>query len=210
MGLDWNPANKPKPGLEDEFWDLFDLLSRESFDDNDPRLARFHEISITAFETLNAPRVGIDAQATDWARKIHAENGDKTPVDKWLAEIHGVYVVGLAPPCDGIPRYSNGSTGGYVEPFSFRAQVLESCQEIIGEELLNRAWNHMRPLELRDYGLALQESARRFALEKDINLDAIDCPEDDESLEFQLDVVASAGRWCLFWAGHGHPLEAYF
>ena len=45
-------------------------------------------------------------------------------MDEWVESLEGMYVVPLVAPCDGVPRYSNGTVAGYVEPFSFRAQFL--------------------------------------------------------------------------------------
>jgi hypothetical protein len=64
MGLDWNPGNKAKPGFEAEFADVFRAI--QTTDPGETRnvlLDRYHEISITAFETLQAPVVGHDPTA---------------------------------------------------------------------------------------------------------------------------------------------------
>jgi hypothetical protein len=108
MGLDWNPASKPRPGHESEYWRLFEELSDDKAPHLDSKEKRFHEISISAFETLRAPRVGFDAAADAWARQRHAEQSIDTPVEEWLATLHGLYVVPLVKPCDGVPKYSNG------------------------------------------------------------------------------------------------------
>lgn len=51
---------------------------------------------------------------------------DKTEA-QFLEELKGHYVVALAPPCDGVPFYSNGSMG-YVEALSFRAQFIKTAK----------------------------------------------------------------------------------
>jgi hypothetical protein len=68
MGLDWNPGNKAKPGHEAE----------------DAPLERYHEISITAFETLGAPIVGRDAAADAWARQLRVDRGIEMLEDEFL------------------------------------------------------------------------------------------------------------------------------
>lgn len=210
MGLDWNPANKPAPGHEDEFWKLFEALATEGAEITDAQSARYDEISISAFQTLRAPRVGIDAIATEWATEMHARQKEKTPLEPWLAKLHGLHVVTLADPCDGLSRYTNGQITGYVEPFSFRAEFLKDTLQIIGKPMIESAYVDKTPQELAAYGRVLLESATEFAQEKGIPLDAIDEPENPQSIEFRLDVVRAAAKWCLFWSHHGHPLEAYW
>lgn len=210
MGLDWNPANKPLPGHEAEYWRLFEELGDDNSPDRDSKQKRYQEISISAFETLDAPRIGVNPVADDWARKRYSDRHGENPPEEWLETMRGVYVVPLVERCDGVPHYSNGAVGGYVEPFSFRAQFLVECVYIIGEELLEQAYRHMRPEELRDFGLSLRHRAVSYANAHEIELDGIHEPEDPDCVEFHLDVVLAASRWCLFWASRGHPLESYW
>jgi hypothetical protein len=210
MGLDWNPANKPLPGHEAEYWRLFADLSDQGSKDRESKEKRFHEISISAFETLRAPRVGMDAIADAWARRRHSDQKVVEPLEEWLAKLRGLYVVPLVDPCDGVPRYSNGEVAGYVEPFSFRAQFLKDCAYIIGDDLLEEAYENMKPDRLQEFGEALYHSATSYAAEHGIDLEAVHQTEDPDSPEFHLDVILAASRWCLFWASRGHPLEAYW
>jgi hypothetical protein len=142
MGLDWNPIGRPKSGYETEFAQLFTLM-RELPDDvgwlervrrrirgikPDQIKKRWFEIQISPFETLQAPQVGRSPDATAWAKKRYLSLKEPKPSEaEFLREMEGYYVVALAPPCDGIPVYSNG-TAGYVELFSFRAQFLNDIR----------------------------------------------------------------------------------
>ena len=133
MGLDWNPGNKPRPGSEAEFERLFHLVDQASGSDRDALLKRFFEVSVSAYETLQAPRVGTDENATAWARGKYAENAAAAESEAaFLTKLHGFYVVDLVS-CDGVPPYSNGGAGQYVEAFSFRGQFLTDCVAEIGE-----------------------------------------------------------------------------
>src|SRR5262245_31792531 len=122
MGLDWLPGNRAKPGFEAEFVDLFHRINAPgSAGAGDGLLERFHEISITAFDTLGAPRVGHDPEADEWARQRYRVLTDAEESEaEFLARLEGFAVLPLVPPCDGLPAYSNGSPGGYVEAFTFR------------------------------------------------------------------------------------------
>jgi hypothetical protein len=226
MGLDWNPLGKPKPGHEAEFERLFyqlvDLPRRDGTTDNVFNLltpenretieARWYEIQISPFETVQAPRVGFDPHADAWARQKYAEQEapDKSEAE-FLAGLQGYYVVALAPPCDGLPLYSNGPLG-YVELFSFRAQFLTDCSDIIAEELLTQCWGSCLAPDLAALGAELREAAIAFArprgllhLEKVYDLDA-----DEGTPESQAHILFSAAKWAAYWSSRGHGMDAYF
>jgi len=124
--------------------------------------------------------------------------------------MHGFYVLDLVAPCDGVSRYSNGQAGGYVERYSFRGQFLTDCVEIIGSDLLSQAYRSKLPEETARYGEALLRRAADFAETNKIETGNLQQAEDPDSIEFHLDVVSSAGRWCHFWSERGHWLEAYW
>jgi hypothetical protein len=226
VGLDWNPGNKPKPGHEAEFVDLFNRIEAgRAGDARDGLIKRFREISITAFETLGAPVVGRDPQADEWARQLRVEQGYDESEENFLAHLNGFAVLPLVPPCDGLPRYTNGSPGGYVEEYAFRAQFLQDCADDIGEELLAAAYESKLSDELLVYGRQLlaraEDLARRHGVDP-LNLvvpDEVPTMEEFEagkrapttwSVEHRVDVAHSAGRWCVFWAERGHFLDAYW
>lgn len=209
MGLDWNPGNKPAPGHEEEFFALFEVLRSRPAEGYEQEIERFHEISITAYETLNAPQVGTHDEATQWIRQQYDRQKPDMSKEEWERQFQGFYVVPLVPPCDGLPRYSNGSPGGYVEPFSFRGDFLKDCVDIIGEEVMLAAWGSMSADEMLAYGNQLIHAAERYAAANNINLDKLDI-EDADSIDTKLDILECAGRWCRFWAERGHILDAYW
>jgi hypothetical protein len=212
MGLDWNPAPKAKPAHEQEFGELWRKLHTKFCFFQDRKVRRFKEITLTAFETLGTPRVGFDLTATEWAHKeAFPKRVDKSLTEQVFVErMRGFYVLDLVPPCDGIPRYTNGHAGGYVERYSFRGQFLKDCTEIIGKELLESGYDSKLPEDTVAYGGRLLEAASRFAADRSVDVTKIHLAEEPESIEFQLNVVISAGRWCRFWGERGHWLEAYF
>jgi hypothetical protein len=212
MGLDWNPGPKPKPGCEDEFRELWTKLQSKSCFFRERKIRRFGEITMTAFETLVTPRVGIDSLATDWARhEAFPNRKDKSLTeDVFLQQMHGFYVLNLVPTCDGLPRYTNGYAGGYVERYAFRGQFLTDCTEIIGEELLESGYVSKLPEQTAAYGESLLAAASQFAVARGIDSTKVHLAEEPESIEFRLDVVLAASRWCRFWAARGHWLEAYW
>jgi hypothetical protein len=211
MGLDWNPGPKAKPSHE-EFRELWTKLHARSCFFRERKVRRFKEITTTAFDTLAAPRVGFDAAAIEWARtKAFPMRKDKSLTeDVFLRQMQGFRVLDLVPPCDGLPRYTNGEAGGYVEPYAFRGAFLKDCKEIIGDELLESAYTSKLPEDTETYGESLLEAASVFASARDVDCSKIHLADDPESIEFRLDVVFSAGRWCRFWASKGHWLEAYW
>ena len=68
--------------------------------------------------------------------------------DVFLAQLNGFAVLSLVAPRDGLPRYTNGSSGGYVERCSFRAQVPHDCAEDVGADPLASAYEAKLPDDL--------------------------------------------------------------
>jgi hypothetical protein len=210
MGLDWNPGPKAKPGHEQEFRELWHKLHAKSRFLRSRKLKRFREITVTAFETLGAPRVGFDAAATEWARKVFPKRKDKLLTElQFIERMKGFYVLALVPPCDGIPRYSNGPLG-YLDRYSFRADYLRDCEDIIGKELVESAYRSKLSEETVICGDTLIDRATQYAASHNIDTIKTSLAEDPDSVEFHVDVVFAAGRWCRFWGQRGHWLEAFF
>ena len=211
MGLDWNPGPKAKPGCEAEFEKLWRKLQSPGCWWRNRKIRRFGEITITAFDTLNTPIVGVDASANEWVHQQFDKRVDKTLTEEqFFSRMKGFRVLALVPKCDGLPRYSNGSPGGYVEAYAFRGKFLEDCTDIIGADALNSAFVSKLPSDTVAYGRDLLERASAFASKHNIDLSTVHIAEDPDSTEFHLDVVLSAGNWCVFWGERGHWLEAYF
>jgi hypothetical protein len=232
MGLDWNPGNKPKSGYEQEFREIVTVLALDKLgaDDRPPFLQTirrdfptlfnrqrsqknllrlYNEISIPAYQTLDAPRVGFSPIADEWAKEMHARRSLAKPLDAWLEEMRGYYVLALAPKCDGLPFYSNGIVAGYVERCSFRAQFLKTCRVVTGDRLFEEAYTLKFPTSLVTYGDRLIGSAEDCARSNHIAIPD-EPPDDPDSIEGQLHVVVSAGRWCRYWGESGHFLDPYF
>jgi hypothetical protein len=110
----------------------------------------------------------------------------------------GLYVLDLAAPCDGLPHYTNGQAGGYVEPYAFRGAFLRDCVEIIGDELLESAWDSKLPEDTLNYGDRLFDAGARFASARGLDVSMAHSADDPASIEFRLDAVLAAGKFiCL-------------
>ena len=218
MGLDWNPANKAVPGREADYEALKAALDAELADESQhdaddeqesEASRRFFEASISAFDTLMAPTVGVDEPANQWAREEFAQLETDEPFEKWFESIRGLRLAHLSP-CPGVPRYSNGSVGGYVEPFSFRGQFLTFCEPIIGMEVLERCYQNMPAEELISFGQHLKEKGEALVRESGLILPKESDEFDEEDPRWHADILIAAGDWCIFWGERGHPLEAYW
>jgi hypothetical protein len=214
VALDWVPGNRPRPGHEAEFRDLYVRLAGGQEID----FARWDEISFTAFQTLNAPMVGRDTEANDWARRLF-QAGVRIGADEQdsLAKLAGLYVLDLVPACDGLPRYTSGYVGGTLEPYTFQAEALRGCADVLGAETINRG--PMFPEQSLAYGQALIGRAERYAARHDLDLGRLVIPEltggdgrpvmpRTYSPELAADIVHGAGRWCVFWAEREHIIHA--
>jgi len=216
MGLDWNPGMKPLAGHEAEFTDLFRQLREEPPpSEREKLLAQYREVGVPAYASLGAPRIGIDAAADQWLRE-QFERADR--IEQFEAakkQNHGVYVLDLLPWCDGFARYSNYPlmrTQGY-ERYTFRAQFLLDTQEVIGEPLLHRAYEHMLAPELAAYADALDAATRPWAEAAGVAgvERAVSRPDaEPESPRAIADILFNAIRWCRFWSSRGHGLEPWY
>ena len=229
MGLDWNPLGKPKPGYEDEFAAIFQQLGeskncswfekrrrRRNGTDREALFKRWAEIQITPHETVGAPQVGSSAEADAWARERYKQLQSSKPSgfefeseSEFIQEMQGSHVLALAPPCDGFPYYSNW-TLGYVERFSFRAQFLTFCEDIIPEDTLTKCYESSLAPGFAALGQELRACATSYARAK--NLEHIEFVADsdfeEKSPERKLHILYSAARWCEYWPSRGHALEA--
>jgi hypothetical protein len=211
MGLDWNPLHRPLRGKETEFRKL--LAEIKQCETAPKRLvARFQKISEPPFATLGAPRVGFDPAADAWLRRKLIEAGRAKQQASVAKEMRGYYVLDLLPDCDGFPVYSNSGLYGDLERFSFRAQFLKDVEDVLGAELMERAYSTMSADELEDYGRALLLKARAFAKRKRVarveSVRAADFPEG--SAAARAHILFAAAKWCLFWAERGHGLDPWF
>jgi hypothetical protein len=189
---------------------------------------RFEEISLPAYSQVGAPRVGTDSVADAWVlwRVRCRTNADADPPftpdepsaseprteeeREALKEMAGYYVLELAPPCAGLPRYTMGAFGGGADLTSFRGKFLHDCEDILGEELLARAYENQTPDELVDYGAKLLELARAFAEERGCaHVEQQEEPPDHDTDESRAHILFAAARWCSYWGHRGHYLEAW-
>jgi hypothetical protein len=208
MGLDWNPANKAKDGFEEEFEKVKGKLIKGVLWGQKKLEQRFDEISVPAFQAIEAPIVGKDQEADEWLRDKYETSDSDASFDEVFKGYIGYKVFQLITNCPGIPLYSNGAFG-YVEPYSFRAQFLIDCENIIGKQLLEKAYEHHTAGDLIKYGNELLSSANTYAADNAFVIPN-EAPEDEKSIESLLHIVKSAAEWAIFWGGKGHGLEPYF
>jgi hypothetical protein len=221
MGLDWNPMGKPQPGKEEEFKSVLaaltapppkpsfwqSLLGTTPTVDRSALKQRFQDLMILPYETLGAPRVGSSAAANTWLKEKYGLMPEPRPAwDKHLANMQGYYVVDLVPACEGLPQFSNAALG-YADLFSFRAQFLRDCEDILGEELLERCYQLCLAEDLASLGHAIEAKALAWAAVQKLNLPSDDAELEPESDEEKLAVMIAAAKWARFWSSKGHGLE---
>jgi hypothetical protein len=228
MGLDWLAGNRPQPGHEDEFRRLLSLASEGEIDDE--QRDRFGAISIPAYSQVGAPVVGTDRIADAWVLANVRSNGEHestatielnsadahlphTDEERTaLAEMAGYHVLELAPGCDGLPLYSHGGMMDELDLTSFRGKFLHDCEDIIGQELLEQAYEDQLPEQLVAYGKTLIDHARRYASQNGCaDVEQQQHPPDEiESPRGRAHILFAAGRWCVFWGARGHYLDTWF
>lgn len=222
MGLDWNPMNRPKPGREEEYESIFMALQKKeetSFfskllgkkqNNKEKLLESFLDISIPSYETLNAPKVGFDATATEWAKGRYEfrENKDIS-LEEFLRQMHGYYVVELVPEHDGIPLY----IAPHYEPHVFRGQFLRDCEQIIGERMLETAYTSQLAQGAVMFGQQIMGIADDYAIKNNITYlknQRLPPDFDEDSAKSKAHIMFSAAKWLLWWGERGHGYEADF
>ena len=223
MGLDMRPMGKPKEGFEQRHREIFEMVTKDktpkpSFFDKlkgkkyptkDELLKEWFANQIPTYETIKAPKVGRDNEADEWIRSKYNELEKKPPLDQFLQEHEGYYVIELAKETDGVPVYIAMGQDENV----FRGQFLKGCIDLIGKDLVNEAWETKQAEEALDYGNRLMVTADRLA--KEYNLEYLKeqrIPPDskDDDIESKLHIIYSLAKWLIFYGKNGHGYEADF
>lgn len=221
MGLDMRPIGKPKPGFEKRYLEIFkaisenevlepsliDKLRGKKFPTKEEFFEEWYAIQITTYETIKAPRVGRDKVADLWIRERYEELERKPPLEEFLKDYDGYYVIELAKEKDGVPVYFSLNQDENV----FRGKFLEECVDLIGEDLVAEAWNSKQAMETLEYGKILMEVADRIAKQNCLEyLKEQRFPPDseEETIELKLHIVYALAKWLIFYGKNGHGYEA--
>lgn len=223
MGLDMRPMGKPKSGFEERFLEIFKMINEDKipkttlidrlkgnkYPTEEELLKEWFANQITTYETIKAPRVGRDKEADLWIKERYEELEEKPLFHKFLQEYEGYYVIELAKEQDGVPVYRALEQDENV----FRGQFLNDCIDLIGEKLVEEAWNTKLANETLDYGKRLMKVADKIA--KQYNLEYLkvqrEPPDTNEnSIDCKLHIVFSLAKWLIFYGKNGHGYEADF
>lgn len=217
------PMGKPKPGFEKRYLEIFKMISEnkipkptlidklrgKKFPTEEELLEEWNANQITTYETIKAPRVGRDKAADLWIREKYEELEQKPPLDEFLKDYDGYYVIELAKEKDGVPVYISLNQDENV----FRGKFLEDCVDLIGEELVAEAWNTKLAKETLEYGINLMEVADRIAKQNNLEYlkeQRIPPDTDEDTIESKLHIVFSLAKWLIFYGKNGHGYEADF
>jgi hypothetical protein len=223
MGLDMRPMGKPQPGFEKRFAEIFEMVTKDKipqpafldklkgkkYPTKDELLKEWFTNQIPTYETIKAPRVGRDKEADEWIRSKYNELEQKPPLEKFLKENDGYYVIELAKEQDGVPVYIAMGQDENV----FRGQFLRDCTDLIGDGLVNEAWETKQAKEALDYGNRLMAVADKLAKEHNLEyLKTQRLPPDtgEDTIESKLHIVFSLAKWLIFYGKNGHGYEADF
>jgi len=217
------PMGKPKQGFEKRFIEIFEMIQKDSipqpsliekltgkkYPTKEELLIEWFANQIQTYETIKAPRVGKDEEADIWIRKKYFELQEKPPLEKFLKEHEGYYVIELAEEKDGVPVYIALGQDENV----FRGQFLNDCVDLIGEELVNEAWETKLADKTLDYGNRLMKVADSIAIKHGLEyLKEQRLPPDvgEEKIESKLHIVYALAKWLIFYGKNGHGYEADF
>jgi len=103
----------------------------------------------------------------------------------------------LAAELDGVPVYIAMGQDENV----FRAQFLDNCKDLIGEELYDEAWNTKPADETLAYGQKLLAIADKIATENNLlylKNQRLPPDTDEDSLEAKVHIIYAAAKWLIF------------
>lgn len=164
MGLDWMVRNKPRDGRGAEFEQGQAVSAQGGEVDKET----WDQISISPYETLGCPRIGVDEVATrhflDVIVPSHREAAEKRPAgdsyrehwsqpdDVLLDDAWGEYASDLM-------EYDLSTVTGIVAgPVSFRGKVV-GWSDLLPEGLRNDAYRDMEPDEMVEYAYHIERAA---------------------------------------------------
>jgi hypothetical protein len=180
------------------FDDGIDAEGSKLFKASDELRARRKALLVVPGAVAGAPRLGIDPEATKWLANAHDEFQKYMPFDpkRWPGfldtlkkKYRGCHVAQLSRDRDAIPAFPAGVGVGMIAMvggnYDFRGQVVASCGEVIGDELVSAS---CRPMSAED---ACELAAR---LEQRMT----GCGDAQV-----VDIVGAAARWLRYWGEHG-------
>lgn len=238
MGLDWMLSeSKPKDGCAAEYARLKTKL--EALNDDEKLTEKQHNairsdlraalgrVSINAYEVVEAPRVGIDAEATEWFKKnvfkpmqlrIATEKLKAAPDARFIAhwdrpfaeilkEQTGKWVAELAKKPEGIASI----TGMMCSALDFRGKAV-ATSTVISEELRNEAFDDHNADACVDFADRLEASLDEYQAE---HADWQTRKERDEygsdvDVKDDVEVLESAVKWLRFWGENGFGYSGWF
>ena len=84
---------------------------------------------------------------------------------------------------------------------------------MIGEDLVDEAWESKLAKDALDYGNRIMEIAEEIAKQNRLEYlkkQRMPPDADEGSIESKFHIVYSLAKWLIFYGGNGHGYEAYF
>ena len=243
MGLDWLVhKTKPREGSVRRYHRLTRKLDRLT-DADAPAAVRkkvegaLAEVSISAFEVIGAPRIGVDAEATEWFRKevyevqqqAVAEELEKPPPGdpakpKW-AEQNEAFILHWGRPFHVVLAEETGKyvselaknkdgLGRYIgmmcSAVDFRGQCVATAV-VLRDDLCDEAYRDHSAEECLDYADRLEKVLEEFKRGHDDWRSATATGDYGKNILVadEVEVVEAAVKWLRFWGGHGFGYDAW-
>lgn len=226
MGLDWMvDKRKPKLGFDERFAEIEPLIEDAEEDSNERTrlIIELEEISVSAFEEIGCPRIGVDEEATVWwdehvyapsmekAKKMRA----KLPHDK--------------PPKDDFEERQRAADGEYTKFWldSTRADCLEKANGRYVTDLAAVSKGKTKVSGIMCSDLDFRGKMMRYVegLDEDLVNEAWEDHNADECVDYadrlaeakkdirggdNLTTLESAIQWLRFWGNRGFGYWAWY
>lgn len=129
-----------------------------------------------------------------------------------IAEPEGNHWGAADTSCPGIPQFTHAGAYDGVDQTSFRGEFVLICQDLVTEDLRQRAYSPFTPEEAIEYGRRLYHQASKIATSKGLDPAAAHAGADDDprdSIEGQIEVFRAASEWFVFWGEKGHGVRPW-
>ena len=226
MGLDWMvDKRKPKPGFEKEFETVSKQYNDAADEESEEKAnKRLEEISDSAYAVIGSPRVGIDAEATQWFKeKIYEPNYERAkdeqtreiksentwdrrntefiahwlrPFEEVLKDSTGNWVPDLAKSREGHATI----TGMMTSPIDFRGKVIGRL-DWLSADAQNEAYEDHSAEQSVQYADKLEEELNEY-LKSHPNA----IKDEDSDARYVRDAI----EWLRFWGKNGFGFHAWY
>ena len=248
MGLDWMlQDSKPKEGREKEYKNLKRALlaldEDESLDASHKKMlcqkvrGELKKVAVSAFEVIQAPRVGVDEEATNWFRenvyrprqerlveellkpppkdpsKPRWEDRNEAFVSYWRRSFEEVLKDERGKYVPNLAKKTEGLatiTGMLCSPLDFRGKVV-ALSTLVNKDLRHEAYEDHAARYCVDYAERLEDELFDYQHHHPDWAELVGATDYGKvKVKEEVEDLEAAIRWLRFWGSNGFGYSAWY